>query len=412
MSEAAVAEPPAQSFDDFISGEIGQGLEKEQLETLQAKHPTQEPVQATPTTKPVETGTKLVDEPKPAKTPTETDWKEALEFSKDLDKTPASPKDPPLEKYAEKPPGVATEKASNAWASLRHRATQADALEKANQEMAARIKAFEEQTAGLADKEIVPKDIWAKNLRDQEELTSSLRVTNLEATPEYRQTVSLPMQQIRDQAKLLAERYHVPIREMFNALDETDENRQADMLSDLAETGQFKEKSKMDLFRYGDQMRNLNATRAKLHENVGKTLEVIEHQRRMGAEAQAKKIEADWGQALDRSWQTLEKGIWMFQKSETDQEWNQSLDALKQTVRGVQYNKLPMEKQAQILYQAAMVPRVLKALVEARDRILSQEEALKKYSASTPGAGAGGSAESAPVSSADSGLGFVEAMTR
>ncbi len=104
----------------------------------------------------------------------------------------------------------------------------------------------------------------------------------------------------------------------------------------------------------------------------------------------------------------------MFQKSDTDTEWNKSLDDLKGMVQGVKFYEKPLETQAQILYQAAMVPRVLKALVEARDRILSQDAALAKYRGITPGAGSGGGSggsNAAPVKQ-DDGMGFVDAMLR
>lgn len=404
MPEVAAPPAPPPSFDDFISSEIGTGLEQEQLATLQAKQaPVVEPpapVEATPAP--------AAESPAKAAPLKEGELKAALEFSTDLDTTPTEPK-PAGERYSEKPPGTVTEKASAAWATLRHRATQADSLEKTNADLAAKLKTLEEQTQGLADKEIIPKDIWAKSQRDQEELTSSLRMTNLEATPEYKGAIAVPMQQIRDSAKTLADRYNVPYRDVLNALEEPDEQRQSEMLSDLADIGGFKDKNKLDLFRYGDQMRDLQFKRGKLVENVSKTMEFIAHQRKMEGEKQQKQYETNWNSALDRAWGTLEKGIWTFQRSETDSDWNHSLDALKDTVKNVKYYELPMERQAQILYQAAMVPRVLKALAQAKEMINSQNEALKKYSASTPGSAAGSAGPSTPAMSGDS-RGFVDSM--
>jgi len=300
---------------------------------------------------------------------------------------------------ADEPPAGLDEKAGNKWKEIRENAkaaaTRAEAAE-------ARALAAEEKLKGFDPDEIA-------NLRKRStEQESELSISRVEATKEYKDAVTVPIGQVVDAAKALAKRYNLPERDVVSALQETDADKQSELLQGLAATLGTRDQSR--LFRMGDDMLMLNGRKDLIIGNAAETLKRIELKRTEQIAAFETGSKAEQAAAYDGVWNNLktQSDFFNVDAEGVDPDHKAAITEAVKIARGLHFETLAPQQKAFAAYAGAHFPYLMKVIgaLQTENEGLVAERA--KLRASAPGAGGGGAG--APIVAGDENLDFGVGM--
>lgn len=435
-AEQSGTPPPAQSpsqpqssFESFLSDSIGAALkENPRMPTLQKDAPGDEASdngqnladnQQTSVENrgtPADNGEKLADSQptQVSENPLIPDFSK-LAFGKDIAvkiPTPTEPADKTAEilspeQFPEKFPGKATQQVQDAWASMRKNAK---ALYDQNNDLAGRLKEANERLKEFDGKTPMARDEYDRITGERDDLVKELRLSKLEATPEYKKAVTLPWKSIEDQMKRFAAKYGVHEHQIQRAITESDPDKQSEMLAKVTET--FNDRDKLTLFKVADSAIEVARKREVLHKDVKQALDYIEAKRNADNEVQVATAKQEWSSSLSKAWGTVGESLYLAREQEGNEDWNSGLREAKQLVASTDISKLSKTEIAQIMVQAAILPRACAAISQLWQMYAQANTALKRYQGARPGAGSGSSGvgtEPVMPASGDE-LGFVDAI--
>lgn len=250
--------------------------------------------------------------------------------------------------------------------------------------------------------------------REKEELTGrlteyekELMVSKVEATQEYKQSVTALFQQINGTVEQLAKQYEIEPGKLHAALQEPDPAKKSALLSQVAS-----EMSEYDRMRYYDlaKTQELAVSRDKLvKENASAALKLIEEGRAKQNEAKIAQSKQDYTRALDESGAKLST-LPLLKKVDGNADWNKRLDDMENFVRGVDWEALPPMERAMLVRQGASFTLLLDAVQYYAQQAQQAQAELAKVNKAIPGAG-GGRAGAPPAGTpAGKELGFLDAM--
>lgn len=429
MSETTQSPPPAEAppakFEDFMSDQIKTSLkENPHIPSLNKDAIFQRPPapELPPHTVPDPGhGSKL-----PETTPEQSAKALLPDFSKlafgqtvekvAQEKSPPeeAPKEPlketlKHEDFPEKFPGAATPQAEATWAKMR---TSVQSLWKQNADLTGRLKDTEAKLKEFDGKTPMAADEYEKLTGERDTLAKELKLTKLEATPEYQRAVAKPMQMIEDEVKRMATKYGVSTARVREALIEPDRDKQSEFLSKVTDT--FNDRDKMGLFKLSDDAREILRRRSVLQQDVKQALDYIEAKR--AAEAERLKTEKanEWTGAQRKAWKSIGDELYLARPVEGNDEWNKSLEETRDLVARTDFSALDPVDQAKVMVQAALLPRTLIVIRQLWDMYQSSVSALKRYQGVTPGAGGGSSSGGEPngQSAVPSEMSFIDAIEK
>ena len=322
--------------------------------------------------------------------------------------------DPIDAKYSEKPPGKVTEAATKAWGGMRTelkaKTKEADELKAQNAERDAKIAELEAKLTEFSTKQAVPKEEWEKVQKEHRDLNTVVKLTNLEQSPEYKQAILEPLEQVKKGVESLATKHGLDSKKLFAALSEADADTKANALSELMDGMNMLDQSKV--VKMSEALEAIDQRKAALRSDVDKSIEQIKQNRTKAQEMSAAQVKQAKEAGVKAARANYEKSLWLLQKREGDdwREWNASIDQTHDVVRRMSEAKMDPDQFGAMLYSATLLPKAIETVRQAHARVQELETALSKYQKVTPGAGSGGAAGGdAPVVS-DPNLGFVDSV--
>jgi hypothetical protein len=362
-----------------------------------------------PQTKPLEPEVKT---PEPEKNPLIPDFSK-LTFGQEVaTKLPVDGKEksieiPPPEQFPEKVPGKSTPQVEQAWASMR-KANKA--LFEQNAELNSKLKAASDRLKEFDGKTPMAADEFERLTNERETLSKELRLSKLEATPEYKAAVTRPLEQIEGEIRRFSNKYSLNEHQVRRALVEPDPDKQGELLAQVAET--FNDRDKINLFKCADAASEVMRKRDVLQKDVKQALDYIEAKRTAEEEARTVSTKAEWSTSLDKAWDAVGESLYLARPVKGNDEWNNSLDESKQLVAKTNFMAMDTVDRAKVLVQAALLPRACMAIAQLWKMYSETANALKRYQGVTPGAGGGhsgvGSEPTTPAMSEE--LSFIDAV--
>jgi len=409
MSETAeppVKAPEPQRFEDFMSDSIGAAL----------KENPRMPAIEGPKSETVEGGTPAAvsSEPKSDKTELKSDQKQAepvkdallpdfskLAFGQEIaTKLPAipdgkekQPEIPAPEQFPEKLPGKVTPQVEQAFTSMRksNKALwdQNAELTTKFKEAEAQLKAAQEKLLEFDGKTPMATDEFNRLTNERDTLNQELRLSKLEATPEYKAAVTRPLEQINGEINRLSSKYSLNDHHVRRAITESDPDKQSELLAQVTET--FNDRDKLNLFKVADAAAEIARKRDVLHKDVKQALDYIEAKRSADTEAKNAAVKSEWGKALNKAWESVGESLYLARPIQGNDGWNSSLNDSKQLVAKTDFSSMDPVDRAKVLVQAALLPRACVAISQLWNMYNEATTALKRYQGVTPGAGGGNS---------------------
>lgn len=218
------------------------------------------------------------------------------------------------------------------------------------------------------------------------EYEQELAVARVEATPEYKQLVTHPLNSIIETAESIAAVHKIEPNALIDALSEPDPVKQEKQLADLLEG--VPERDRMRVYRMADDAAVIAAKSEELRARADAALSEVEARQRAEAEKQSQ-------QRLLQQRQAAQK-VWGLVKAKTP-DLGVDLGSLEKNV--VETNLLDAEPDA-IAYAASasvILPYAVKALAQRDARIRELEKAVGALKSATPGSQPGGTGEQQPT---------------
>ena len=122
-------------------------------------------------------------------------------------------------------------------------------------------------------------------------MVQELRLSKLEATPEYKKAVTQPWEAIEHEVKRLSTKYSLNEHQVRRAITESDPDKQSEMLGSVTET--FNDRDNLNLFKIADAAVEVAKKRQVLHNDVKQALDYIEAKRNQEAELKASAVKQD-----------------------------------------------------------------------------------------------------------------------
>lgn len=388
-----MAEEPM-NFEDYMDGKL-EGV---------ALAP--DPVTPEPTPEPTPAATPVAETPVVAEetTPGLSDKLTKLLAGEKPDAAKEAIEEPDPE---DKPPENATPAAQSRWAQMRQDQKWRKQNEPVLTQLQKDLEALRAEKAKTPAEEATRQE-EIKRVRDERDaLMKELQVSRVEATPEFREHIEKPINNILEQGKLLAKKYELSENSVLGALREADTERQGELLTELVAT--FNERDKVRLFTMGDQVADYQRQGTFIRENAKVALEALNRSNDERRKAETLRGQEDWKQALDVVGADFKAKLPLMQMVEGEDEWNKGTAHIEEIVRTADFTNMPAKHRAQILYQAAVLPRALVVQQTLLAENASLKKRLAKINQQTPGAGDGTPATtSSPSISSD--LGFLDAV--
>ena len=230
-----------------------------------------------------------------------------------------------------------------------------------------------------------------------------LAISRFEATEEYRDSVVKPMAAILNVVARMAEKYSVPERALLGALEESDPDKQGDMIVDLASN--FTERDRVSLYQLGDDFAQLLDHRDKMKANAKSALDQREVANKDLESRRHSESKASWDKAASSVWDRLKAKIQIPVESGVDKAKFES--ELISGVKDIAFDSLSDEHKAFAAFSGSIVPHILKQNSTLQSEIAELKSSLKRYQSATPGAGSG--AETKP-NVVNENMGFLEAL--
>lgn len=296
------------------------------------------------------------------------------------------PVEPAPEEFPAEFPGSATPQAKDTWAKMR---TSVQTLWKQNADLTGRLKDADAKLKEFDGKTPMSTEEFERLTNERDQLAKDLRLTKLEATPEYQRAVAKPMQVVEDEVKRLSSKYNIPASRMREALIEGDRDKQGDLLSKVTET--FNDRDKIGLFKLSDDAREIVRRRGVLQQDVKQALDYIEAKRNAEAEKTKQERMAEWNQSQKKAWTDIGQELYLARPLEGNDDWNKGLNESKDIVARTDLEVMSTLDRAKILVQAALLPRAIMTIHQLWNMYQEASGALKRYQGVTPGAGGGSS---------------------
>ena len=245
-----------------------------------------------------------------------------------------------------------------------------------------------------------------QRLRAQnEEYERELQVARVEATQEFKNVVTIPMQQIRGAIDSFASKYEIPQKEIYEALSDEDSSARADKLSDLA--AGMNDRDKYALYELEKTYLGVEATREKVVSHAKLALQKIQEHREEEAKLQLTESQKRYGAAFNQVWEITQQNLPMLRPIEGDHEWNAQLQDIVTTAANPNFEGLDDTERAKVAIRSAAAPLLVNQFLQLYGKYQELEKAMSKYQAVTPRAGGGTSPSAAPKEEFD---GFLEAI--
>lgn len=208
------------------------------------------------------------------------------------------------------------------------------------------------------------------------EYERELAISRIEATPEYKATVTAPLEQIIVSAEALAKHYKVDAGRLVDAFAEMDPAKQTEVLGDLVDG--MSERDRARIYRMADDAAAIYQKDEEIRANAATTLSEVEARQKGEAEKTERARSESLKKATDRVWKMV---------VERTPDLGVDLGVLRKDVMSVDPSKATPDALAYAASAGALLPHAVKALAAKDARIKELEGALKSYRKSSESGG-------------------------
>ena len=284
----------------------------------------------------------------------------------------------------------ATAKAQTSWRQLK------EVLKTRTKEVEALRREYEDlkKTAKPAD----DSELVALKARVEEQ-ESILKISKVEATAEYREAVTEPLKQIHASVVKLAEKHGLSTRDLAEAMNEADPDKQAELLTDLA-TG-LPDFDRIRLYEMAKESGKVQSLRARVLANADEAMKRIE---KAHADEAAKTQEVrgkEKAKALDEVWGQLQEAVPLFREQEGNDAWNTTLKGINENIRSTDIDSLNTVERVRLATRGAVAPVLLQMLAELHENYSKVSAELAGIKKATPKVGALGTDPGSQLPKAD-----------
>lgn len=307
---------------------------------------------------------KPVEQPKPEEKPKSlTDKLGAIEDPKE-EEAQTGNEEPPAPAKGE---GAADEeKRKNAWSAIKAEAKEAKRLAA---ELAEWKQKYETKAATA-----LPPEVES----ELAELRQAHAVTRLQKTPEYQQTVTLPLGRIESDVQEIVEELGIDAGELWKAFGITTEWKRNDAINTILAKSEKELPGGVDgaLHNAANRAHQVWQKQAELHQEAEQVQASYEYKSTETVQKQTAEQEAEWGKALQESTSLIENKLGSLLKGMPDAERTNFLESIK----NAKISDDPKERafQAQASHVAAVLVnsvngarKEIAALKKERDALLN-----------------------------------------
>lgn len=371
--DIAQADPFDNAMDQFVASSA--------TETVQQ----QEPVQKAPVVKEIAPENKeVVAEKAPVKTEVEEDLRASILDDK-VEKTEGG--EETEGGIGEYPPTVVSKKARENWDSMKaaHKAelgkerSQREALEKRVKELEANVGVKSPEVSVLTKERDDYKTKW-------EEAQKELALDHIEKTDEFKNLVVIPGREAEEFLATMVQHYELDRTALNAALDEPNEIKRSEALSDIAEN--IRGRYNQDKFhRMADQLLAAHLKEDELRENAKGTKEFADTKRAEEEAAKRLKDKQEYDSTLDR---VIEKAG--AKLTDIGDSWEKVVGFAKSE----NFDEMPPQNKAfAVVASHALAPLLSK--LRSVQKELAEAKSVQKARAAASPAAASGASSSAPV---------------
>jgi len=259
-----------------------------------------------------------------------------------------------------------------------------------------------EETAKISPELETAKKELAETKQRLAEYEGEISVTRVEATRQFKDTVTGPIKALQGDIDEIAKRYEIPSESLWKAITEKDPAKRVDMLEE--ETADLKAVDKLEIVQAAKDYHRIQKAADSMRADAAKQLDHIERTTKAEAEKRDAMTTQDYRNAVGEAWDNFQQSIPEIRAVEGQQAWNDHLASIRRAVEAVNVNELPVEEVARMKAAELLLPEVLasanhyKNTIAKKDAALKTEKELREkaekaladYMRTAPGAGAGG----------------------
>jgi myosin heavy subunit len=258
--------------------------------------------------------------------------------------------------------------------------TAVEEKEKALAERETRLKALEAELTETKAKTARLAELEEKaQLADEYE--KELAVTRVEATRDYKKTISEPLKEIGTLVETLAQENGADLEEVFRMINEPDPAKQRAMFKDLA--AGWDEEDRLELRDKTREARTLLDRQAEIRENAYAAQKETE---RLSAERTSQQKEAarkEFTSAADIALKSLREKVPFIPLVDGETE-NDRFTALKEKLAGVDFDTQTPRGKAFAAATALLYPQMVKMMQKQAEEIASYKANITKRQSGVP----------------------------
>lgn len=265
-------------------------------------------------------------------------------------------------------------------------------------ELRAEVKATREQLVKAQEL----RDAEVKSLQERlQQYEPLVAAYNVEATPQYEEAVTKPLQTIMDAAEALATKYEIEPEDIFDALGEGGKKGEA-LMEEFAD--KMSRRDSIALFQLFSDAEKVFTTSHNLKNHAIEALKELDSQKEQVAKTQAAKEKAEFRASVGKVFDRLTK---------VTPDIGVKLEEVQKASEAQDFGTMSVFNKAYAVTAANMLPALVKGLVERDKQITKLKTDIGVLSGGKPRIGAGTTAD---LQGSGSALGaevsFLDAVTK
>jgi hypothetical protein len=247
---------------------------------------------------------------------------------------------------------------------------------------------------------------------ERDELEGELRLSKVEATREFKQTIGEPMREIVKSISELAAIYEIRPDKILDAANEPDSMKRRTLLKEL--TGEMDAVDALSIRKSAEDLVALNSKKAEIMKESKSALESIARRDQENEKASRTKYDTEAKKAFGEVWDSFTEEMPLLKKIDGNDQWNTTLDGLRTQAEKLDSEPLDHRQRAALTYQAVTLPLVVQVFKDyvskTNKELASLKGNLADFRKATPGVGAG----QAPtkVERGNPNMSFLDAMNQ
>lgn len=322
---------------------------------------------------------------------------------------------PELEAVSEETPSTASPAAQTAFAKLTKELREAKSkLKEFESKVANRTEVVEESGNKAEDDTQLAEynERLEQFKKERDELEGELRVFKLEATKEFKTSISEPIAKASKEISDIFSSYELKPGNVLEAASEPDAVKRRQLVKSL--TSEIDPVDALAVRNKVEELAQLNSKKEDLLKNSKEALLQLTKRQEEAERVNRATYDSEAKKAFSEVWDKYQEDMPLLKKVDGNDQWNKTIDNLRTEAEKLDTEPLDHRARAALTYQAVSLPLVMQVFKEyitkTNQEMASLKTNLAEYRKATPGAGSGQPAQKTRVQ--DTSLSFLEALEK